>query len=140
MELWQYKQLKQPKVKKEKKSKYHSTKVVVGGIKFDSKAEAEEWKDLCERQRKGEIEELARQVTFHLTPKRKYESETSHAMSYRADFVYNDKKLGWVVQDTKGYQTAEYKVKKKIFLEKYVWTGKCVFIESGKEKKVYKKV
>lgn len=134
MELWQYKQLKQPK-----KSKYKAKRVVLKGEKFDSKAESKEWLELCERQRKGEIGNLYRQYSFALIPTRTYGTETVRGCKYIADFFYEDYKLGWVAQDTKGMPTEAYKVKKKIFLEKYVATGEITFIESGKEKKIYKK-
>lgn len=133
MEKWQYALLKQPK------SKYKAKKTKVDGLTFDSKKESKEWATLCMLQKAGQIEELYRQYSFPLIPTRKYGNETVRGCKYIADFFYRDKDLGWVAQDTKGYQTAEYKVKKKLFLEKYVWTGQCVFIESGSEKKIYKK-
>lgn len=134
MEDWQYALLKKPK-----KSKYKAKKVVLDKKTFDSKAESKEWLELCQRQKNGEIGNLYRQYSFILIPTRKYGTETVRGCKYIADFFYEDKDLGWVAQDTKGFPTETYVVKKKLFLEKYVATGQVVFIESGKEKKIYKK-
>ena len=42
------------------------------------------------------------------------------AISYVADFYYYDNKLGcYVVEDTKGFRTDVYKLKKKMFKYKY---------------------
>ena len=42
------------------------------------------------------------------------------AISYVADFYYYDNKLGcYVVEDTKGFRTDVYKLKKKMFEYKY---------------------
>ena len=38
---------------------------------------------------------------------------------YRADFVYTDKDGSQVVEDTKGFRTKEYVLKRKMFLYKY---------------------
>lgn len=135
MEAWQYRMLKQPK-----KSKYKAKKTVVDGMTFDSKKESKEWATLCMLQKAGQIDELYRQVAFPLIPTIKYGDETVRGCKYFADFYYHDKDLGWVAQDTKGYQTPDYKIKKKLFLQKYVYTGQLIFIESGKDKKIYKKL
>lgn len=113
------------------KSKYHARRVVVGGQKFDSKKEAERWRELLLLQRAGKICGLRRQVPFVLIPvqRRPVWDEKKNAFiskcveqkcSYIADFVYNDTATGAeVVEDTKGYRTPEYIIKRKLMLERH---------------------
>ena len=46
--------------------KYHNIPTTVGGLRFDSKAEARRWSELLLLQRAGEIYDLRRQVPFVL--------------------------------------------------------------------------
>ena len=111
--LEEYKQLQQ-----KGSSKYKAKKVVVDGIKFDSKREEQRWKDLLILQHIGEIKDLRRQVRFELQPSYKKNGKTIRAITYIADFTYflNGK---LIVEDSKGYRTEVYKLKKKIFEYKY---------------------
>lgn len=120
--------------------KYRNKKVVLGGLMFDSRFEAKKWQELCVRQRIGEITDLQRQVRFSLIPTRYYGKECVRGCSYVADFVYKEKDGQSVVVDTKGFETPEYIVKKKLFLEIYVLTGKYIFLEEKeKNMKIFKK-
>lgn len=97
-------------------SKYGNKKVFVDGEEFDSQLEANRWYELKLLQRAKQIEYLRRQVKFELQPSYKRNGETIQAINYIADFVYydlNKKKI--VVEDTKGFKTETYKLKKKIF-------------------------
>lgn len=97
-------------------SKYGNEKIVVDGIKFDSILEANRYQELKILQRIGEIKDLSRQVKFILQPSYKKNNKTIRAITYKADFVYFDlKKKKMIVEDTKGYKTEVYKLKKKIF-------------------------
>ena len=95
--------------------KYHNKKTVVQGIKFDSKKEANRFLELQMLEKAGEISQLERQVKFELIPKQKGE----RSCSYIADFVYRTKDGEQIVEDTKGYRTPEYKIKRKLMLFKY---------------------
>lgn len=100
-----------------KKNKYRNEKVVVSGIVFDSKREADRWADLNVLERAGEISRLQRQVKYVLIPTQYDEKKKvlERECSYIADFVYlKDGKL--VVEDAKGFKTPEYKIKKKLML------------------------
>lgn len=120
--------------------KYGNQKYSVNGILFDSKKEANQWYELKMLERAGEISELERQKPFELIPTRNYSGVCVRGCKYIADFYYFDKKRNeYVAQDSKGFATESYKVKKKIFLEKYVNTGKCSFLESGNKPIFYKK-
>lgn len=103
-------------------NKYHNKRVIVDGQSFDSRREANRYKDLCFLERAGLISNLQRQVVYILTPTQ-YDANgvKIHGLDrsfYRADFVYHqDGKL--VVEDCKGYRTDVYKLKKKLMYEKY---------------------
>lgn len=110
------------------KSKYGSRKVAIDGITFDSKKEAARYQELKLLERSGEIHFLQLQVKFPLIPAQ-YENPNSPTKSgrgkclerecnYIADFVYykNEKT---VVEDTKGFRTEAYKIKRKLMLERY---------------------
>lgn len=110
------------------KSKYGSRKVAIDGITFDSKKEAARYQELKLLERAGEIHFLQLQVKFPLIPVQ-YENPNSptksgrgkcleRECSYIADFVYykNEKT---VVEDTKGFRTEAYKIKRKLMLERY---------------------
>ena len=113
--------------------KYKNKKVVVNGIKFDSKKEAERYQELYLLERAGKILDLQTQVKFLLIPAQyeiverygkkgqKLQSGTKcieKECSYYADFVYvqNGEQ---VVEDTKGFKTTEYIIKRKLMLFKY---------------------
>lgn len=118
MEHWT---LEQYKKHKEKNSKYKNKKLYVnGGEKFDSKREYERWMGLHYEQATGMIKDLRRQVRFELQPSYKKNGKTIRAITYVADFVYYDNIKGKIiVEDSKGYRTDVYKLKKKLFEYKY---------------------
>lgn len=109
------------------RSKYGAKKITRDGITFDSKREAKRYGELLLLERAGAITELQRQVEFVLIPAQR-EPDTigkrggvikgkvlEHKCSYVADFVYKeDGKL--VVEDTKGFRTKDYVIKRKLML------------------------
>ena len=94
-------------------SKYHARKTVVGGIEFDSAREAKRYTRLRALEDEGKIQHLRLQVPFELLPSFECDGVKYRGMKYVADFVYyrNGKQ---VVEDCKGFKTAEYKMKKKL--------------------------
>lgn len=98
-------------------NKYSNIKTMTAdGIKHDSRKEARRWVELTLLQRAGEISDLKRQVKYELIPKQ----EGERAVTYIADFVYNDNKTGnTVIEDCKGFKTDVYKLKKKLFQYRY---------------------
>lgn len=99
------------------KNKYHNKRIVVNGIEFDSKREAQRYATLMLLQRAGQITDLQRQVPFELIPKQTDEDGNllERKCTYIADFVYyEDGRL--VVEDAKGVKTPEYRIKKKLML------------------------
>lgn len=109
------------------RSKYHSRKVVVNGITFDSRKEARRYGELLLLERAGAITDLKRQVEFVLLPAQR-EPDTigkrggvikgktiELAVKYVADFVYTENGKT-VVEDTKGFCTKDYILKRKMML------------------------
>ena len=123
------------------KNKYHSKKVEVGGIVFDSKKEAKRYSELLLLEKAGAITELQRQVKYILIPaQREFSNEIytkgknkglpkpgkllERECTYTADFVYKENGR-IVVEDVKGYRDpssaghAKYIIKRKLMLHKY---------------------
>lgn len=96
----------------DRRGKYNNLKVILDGIEFDSKKEAERYSVLSTLERVGEISELELQKKFVLIPRQKGERECA----YYADFCYRDKNGNLVVEDTKGVRTDVYKIKRKLML------------------------
>lgn len=101
-------------------NKYRNKKTVVDGIEFDSKAESNRYIELKLLEKAGQIKDLSLQVPFELIPSYKKNGKTIRAAKYIADFVYYDnEKEKQIIEDTKGFKTEEYKLKKKLFEYKY---------------------
>lgn len=109
-------------------SKFHNRKTIYKGVVYDSKKEAKRAYELEMLQRAGFIHNLERQRSFELQQSFKIRGTTIRPITYIADFYYyDDTKQSWVAEDTKGFRTDVYKLKKKLFLYKY---PDILFIES----------
>lgn len=98
--------------------KYNNRKTIIDNIKFDSNAEATRYQFLKILLKTGKIEDLELQPKFLLQPSFKKNGKTIRAINYIADFKYiQDKKI--VIEDVKGMETKEFKIKKKLFEYKY---------------------
>lgn len=116
-----------PQLRKGKRmrgAKYNNEKV--GG--YDSRKEYYRAQQLKLMLKAGLISDLREQVSFTLIPAQYGESERGskktarvlleHACRYVADFVYVDNATGrTVVEDTKGFRTPEYIIKRKLMLQ-----------------------
>lgn len=109
-------------------TKYNSKKTIVDGIEFHSKKEANRYCELNLLESAGEIKNLQLQPRFTLQESFKYQGKTERKIEYVADFMYEEKDGQIVVEDTKGFRTDVYKLKRKLFLKKY--GEKYKFIES----------
>lgn len=132
------------RLKRTKGQKYNNTKVIVNGIKFDSKKESERYIVLCEHERSGNISDLKLQVKFELIPsiKEKYiehlktkdkpkERTLQLPITYTCDFQYIKDGL-IVVEDVKSSP--------KMIPQEFVLKEKLLFWKYGiKIKRVYKK-
>jgi len=90
-------------------SKYHNARTEAKGLRFDSGKEAAEISNLIVLEEKRLIFALRLQVRFPLPG----------GIVYVADAVYLDEKLKAHVVDAKGMLTKEFKIKAKLFKERY---------------------
>lgn len=107
------------KLTKPSKNKYGAKKVTSNGITFDSKKEAKRYTELLILQKNNHIKDLQTQVKYVLIPSQKDEKGKviERECSYKADFVYFDIEANkTIVEDTKGFRTPEYKIKRKLML------------------------
>ena len=104
-------------------SKYGNKKVETPDGVFDSKKEYQRWCELKLLEKAGEISFLQRQVPFELIPaQREWVGTKSkvieRAVNYIADFVYMENGK-MVAEDTKGFKTKEYIIKRKLLLKEW---------------------
>lgn len=103
--------------------KYHNTKTVLNGIKFDSKLEAERYAQLKILERAGVIRALELQPSFELLPSFKKNGKTWRKTAYKADFRYilaDGDRI--IIEDVKGSTaviTDVFRLKQKLFEYKY---------------------
>jgi len=92
-----------------KPSKYKNKKTTVDNIEFHSKKEARRYGELKILESQGKIRELVLQPPYPC-------KVNGHVVTtYKADFRYYDVLTGRVVvEDTKGFRTAEFILKKKL--------------------------
>lgn len=99
-----------------KRNKYGNKKVQYNGLTFDSARERDRWIELKILEGGGIISALSRQVEFELLPSQRIEGKVKErAVKYRADFVYQ-KNGKTIVEDSKGFKTPEYIIKRKLML------------------------
>lgn len=107
-------------------AKYRNKKVIIDGIVFDSKKEAMRWKELCLLEKAGTIRNLQRQVEYVLIPAqygitgytktgKPITKCIERAVKYVADFQYIEGDQ-FIVEDTKGFRTKDYILKRKMLL------------------------
>lgn len=96
------------------KNKYNAKKVVYDDLTFDSKMELNIYKRLKELEKDNIIYNLDRQVKFELIAK----NDKYRACNYIADFVFCTKSKHYII-DVKGLVLPEFKIKQKIFYDKY---------------------
>ena len=108
--------------------KYGNKKVTVQGIKFDSKWESERYLYIKSLELAGRVRNLDLQVRFAL------EVNGQKICTYIADFRYEKENANgdWeaIVEDAKGVETPEFKLKKKLMKA-------CLGIEIFLSKKSY---
>lgn len=112
------------------RTKYNSRKTeCCHGHIHDSQKEARRCDELHLLLRAKRISNLEIQRKFVLIPYTKYQGmPNERECAYVADFCYMENgKL--VVEDTKGYRTKDYIIKRKLFKEKYCRNSEFVFRE-----------
>lgn len=93
-------------------NKYHAKKVEHDGMLFDSAFERDRYVHLKGLEELGIIKNLRRQVRYEIIPRQ----DGERPAHYVADFVYEDNG-NLVVEDTKGFVTPDYVLKRKLMLK-----------------------
>ena len=103
------------------KSKYRNVKTTVDGITFDSKREAARYCELKLMERSGEITFLELQPKFILQEGFTTDAgENIREIAYIADFSYHELSSNKaIVEDTKGVETKDFRIKRKLLLKRY---------------------
>lgn len=97
-------------------SKYGSRKITVDGVTFDSRKEYLRFCELSLLEKAGMVTDLRRQVRFELIPSQRIDGKVvERPVHYVADFVYQENGQT-VVEDTKGFKTKDYILKRKLML------------------------
>ncbi len=91
-----------------RRSKYGAVKTKVDGVTFDSKKEANRYRELKLLLQAGKIANLLRQPQFPIV------INEVKCGKYVADFSYVDERGQLAVEDVKGMRTAVYRLKKKL--------------------------
>lgn len=105
--------------KTEKSNKYGNKTTCLDGYLFASKREANRYCELKLLEKIKLISGLTLQPVFLLQPKfRDSTGKMVRAIKYIADFQYVENGKV-VVEDVKGFKTAMYRLKEKMFLSKY---------------------
>lgn len=84
--------------------------VIRGGVRFPSKLEADRYTELCIAKKEGHITHFLRQVPFHFPGGIKY------VIDFMPFWVETE---CYTYEDTKGYETEVFKLKKKLFIAHY---------------------
>lgn len=101
-------------------TKYHSRKVTRDGEVFDSRKELHRYQELKLLEKAGKIADLQRQVKYVLLPTQRVDGKVvERPVCYYADFVYKDGTGKEHVEDTKGFRTKDYILKRKMMLYFY---------------------
>lgn len=125
------KSYKLPKLEPEKCGRYVSFRPIIDGIKFDSGLEAEFYLYLLEKLKNKEIKKFESQVDYELLPNYKIGKKKRHGVKYVADFVVTYLDGHTAVYDVKGKETADFKIKKKMFEYKYKVELNCIQLYKG---------
>jgi anaerobic selenocysteine-containing dehydrogenase len=100
-------------------TKYHAKRTEIDGITFDSMAEGEYYRHLKKQQEEGKIKAFYIQPEFLLQEAFEKNGKKYRKIQYVADFkiVYPNEDIEII--DVKGYETADFKIKRKLFEKKY---------------------
>ena len=122
-------------------SKYNAKKVTYDNLQFDSKFEATYYAFLKELEKQGKITNLQRQVKYELLPRQtdaigkfKY-----HPVLYKSDFEYDIQGVHKTI-DTKGFKTADFRIKQKLFYYRTNREIECVTYKDAKKDDLFKEL
>lgn len=104
-------------------NKFNNKKIEVNGIKYDSKLEYEYHEFL---KTDSSIREIILQPRYTLLPSYELEGKLKRGIEYVADFEIWYVNGDCEIIDVKGFETADFKLKKKMFEAKFKRPLKCV--------------
>lgn len=107
-------------------SKYGAKKVTINGIIFDSKMEADYYLHLLELQEKEIVTEFELQPVYELLKPFVLNDKKIQGIKYKADFLVKYADGHSEVVDIKGFETVDFKLKKKLFQYKYKQELHCI--------------
>jgi hypothetical protein len=107
-------------------TKYNSRKVVLDGITFDSAMESKYYTHLSYLKYQNVVKDFKLQPVYELLPKFTVNGKKRLAIKYKADFEVEYADGTVEVIDVKGFETADFKIKKKLFEYKYSTELRCV--------------
>ena len=123
-------------------SKYNAKKVEYQGEIFDSKFELTYYIYLQELEKKGVIKNLQRQVKYVILPRQtdaigkfKY-----HPVEYKSDFEYDDIQGVHHTVDTKGFKTADFRIKQKLFFYRTNREIECISYKEAKKDELFNEI
>jgi anaerobic selenocysteine-containing dehydrogenase len=99
--------------------KYNARRTEIDHIAFDSKIEGEYYRYLKQQQEEGKIKEFELQPIFTLQEGFRKNGKYYRPILYIADFKVYDNDGTVQIIDVKGYETADFKIKRKLFEKKY---------------------
>lgn len=111
---------------KSKQPKYKNKKVVVEGINFDSKMESDYYLYLKQLEKQGIVSEFLMQKSYTLLEGYDKEGKKIRPIIYKADFEVHYADGHIEVVDVKGFLTADFKLKKKLFEYRFPFVLKLV--------------
>lgn len=103
-------------------SKYKAKKKEIDGISFDSHSEAQYYLYLKDKKEKGEILDFFLQPKFTLQEAFEKNGKKFREIKYIADFEILYPNGDREVVDVKGFETPDFKIKKKMFEKNYPYT------------------
>jgi hypothetical protein len=100
-------------------SKYGAIKTTIDDLQFDSKTEGQYYIHLKKQQEEGEIVAFNLQPRFLLQDSFKKDGKHFRKIEYVADFEVIHRDGSVEIVDVKGFETADFKIKRKLFEKKY---------------------
>ena len=99
-------------------SKYHNRRVTIDGVTLDSQAEGRRYQQLGVLANAGAIQDLIVHPRYELLPARTIDGRRERALYYEGDFSYVEGGRR-VCEDVKGVETAAFRLKRRLFLDRY---------------------
>ncbi|MBD8028174.1 DUF1064 domain-containing protein [Ureibacillus sp. Re31] len=107
-------------------NKYKNKKVTVDGIEFDSKMESDYYLYLKQLEKQGIVSEFLMQKEYVLLEGYVKSNKKIRPIKYKADFEVHYADGHIEVVDVKGFLTADFKLKKKLFEYRFPFNLKLV--------------